>query len=242
MYKGSKIGVVILAYNVEGFIRNSIEKLPAFVDRIYVIDDGSSDDTANVVKALPNSNIYLAQHERNKGPGAAMLTGCKAALEDKMDIVIKLDGDDQMHSEQLEYLIMPIIGKRADYAKGDRLSNPNYWGQMSRFRLVGNILLTVLTRVASGYWHLNDSQNGFVAISKKALENINIETIYPYYGYLNDILVRLNVSNYKVLDVPMLARYGSEKSSIKLKFYIPKVSFLLLRSFLWRLWRKYIRA
>jgi glycosyltransferase involved in cell wall biosynthesis len=242
MYKQHKIGVVVPAYNVEGFIKNTIEGLPALVDRIYVIDDGSPDNTANIVKALSNSNVYLIQHERNKGPGAAMSTGCKAALEDEMDVIVKLDGDGQMPSEYMENLIMPIIERKASYTKGDRLSNPDYRGKMPRSRLFGNILLTGLTRIASGYWHINDTQNGFVAISRRALESIDVETIYPHYGYLNDILVRLNVSAFEVQDVPMPAKYGSEKSSIKYRGYIPHVSFVLLRRFLWRLWGKYIRA
>jgi len=239
MYEQHKIGVIIICYNVEAFIKNTIEELPALVDRIYVIDDGSSDNTANIAKALSNSKVSLIQHDRNKGPGAAMLTGCKAALEDKMDVIVKLDGDGQMPSEQIENLIMPIVEGKADYTKGDRLSNPDYRRGMSRFRLFGNILLTGLTRSVSGYWHVNDTQNGFVAISKRGLEGINIETMYHYYGYLNDILVRLNVSGFKVLDVPMAAKYGKEKSSIRFRRYIIKVSFLLLTRFLWRLKVKY---
>jgi len=181
MYKQHRIGVVVLAYNVEGFLKSTIEELPALVDRIYFVDDGSSDNTANIAKALSNSKVSLIQHDRNKGPGAAMSTGCKAALEDKMDVIIKLDSDSQMPSDQIENLIMPIVGKKADYTKGDRLSNPENRRSMPRFRLFGNILLTRLTRIASGYWHVNDTQNGFIAISKRALESINIETIYPYY-------------------------------------------------------------
>ena len=239
-YKQHRIGVVVPAYNVEGFLKSTIEELPAIVDRIYVVDDGSSDNTANIAKALCNSKVYLIQHERNKGPGAAMATGCKAALADKMDVIIKLDGDGQMPSEQIENLIMPIVERRVDYTKGDRLSNPDYRKSMPRFRLFGNTLLTGLTRLASGYWHVNDTQNGFVAISKRALESINIETICPYYGYLNDILIRLNISDLEVQDVPMPARYGREKSSIRLRGYIIKVSFLLVTRFLWRLKMKYL--
>ena len=242
MYKGNKIGVVIPAYNVERFIKDTIDEVPAFVDRIYIIDDGCYDNTANIVQVLSNHNVYLVQHGRNKGPGAATVTGYQAALKDKMDIVVKLDGDGQMPSERIEHLIMPIIENGVDYTKGDRLSNPAHRGNIPKFRLFGNILLTGLTRIASGYWHLSDSQNGFVAISKRALENIDVATIYPYYGYLNDILVRLSVNNFRVLDIPMPAKYQGEKSSIKYKFYIPKVSFLLLRRFLWRLWRKFVTA
>ena len=235
MYENKKISVVIPAYNVEKHLKSTIEELPAFIDRVYVIDDGSSDNTACVVETLSNSRVCLIKHKTNKGPGAAMATGYKAALNDKMDIVVKLDGDGQMLPEEIRSLISPIIEKKVDYTKGDRLSNSNHRRTMPKFRLFGNFLLTWLTRIASGYWHVNDTQNGFVAISRQALENINIETIYPYYGYLNDILVRLNVSGFKFQDVPMPAKYGDEKSSIRLRSYIPKVCFFLVTRFLWRL-------
>lgn len=242
MYKQYKIGVVVLAYNVGIFLKNIVEEMPTFVDRIFIVDDGSSDNTAEVAKSISYSRVLLIQHDRNKGPGVAMSTGCKAALENEMDIIVKLDGDGQMPLEKIKDLIIPIIERKVDYAKGDRLSTPDYRKGMPRFRLLGNILLTWITRIASGYWHVNDTQNGFVAISKRALKRINIETMYHYYGYLNDILVRLNLSNFKVLDVPMPAKYGREKSSIQLIRYIPRVSSLLLTKFLWRLKVKYFHS
>ena len=242
MYKQYRIGVVVPAYNVEKLLKSTIEELPAFVDRVYVVDDGSSDNTADIANALCNSKVSLIQHSRNKGPGATVSTGCQAALTDGMDVIVKLDGDGQMPPEQMENLVMPIIEGKADYTKGDRLSNPDYRRGMPKFRLFGNILLTWLTRIASGYWHVNDTQNGFVAMSKRVLESINIETIYCYYGYLNDILVRLNVRNFRVQDVPMPAKYGAEKSSIQLKHYIVKVSFLLLTRWVWRLKVKYCQC
>ncbi|MFA4836159.1 MAG: glycosyltransferase family 2 protein, partial [Dehalococcoidia bacterium] len=100
---------------------------------------------------------------------------------------------------------------------------------------------TWLSRIATGYWHLSDPQNGFTAISKKALEDIKPDTLYSFYGNANDILVRLNINHFKIQDVPMPSRYGEEKSSIKYRTYIPKVSLLLLRRFVWRLWKKYIK-
>lgn len=240
MYKEHRVAVVIPAFKVEKFIRNTIEGLPSFVDRIYVIDDGSPDGTADVVLSLNHSRVNLIRHETNRGPGAALSTGYQAALADNMDIAVKVDGDGQMPPEQIENLILPLVEGRADYTKGDRLCNSEYCQSMPRFRLFGNRMLTWLTRLASGYWHLSDAQNGFTAISKKALQSIN-QNLYPYYGYLNDLLAQLNVHRFEVIDIPMPAKYGSEKSSIKYRVYIPKVSFLLLRRFLWRLWKKYLR-
>jgi len=240
MYDGREVGVVVLAYNVSEFIGDTIRSLPDFIDKIYVIDDGNVDNTSELVKSLNHNSVKLVQHETNMGPGAALSTGYKAALEDKMDIIVKVDGDGQMPADRIDDMIIPIIEGKADYAKGNRISNKDYRQGMPRFRLVGNLLLTWLTRIASGYWHLSDSQNGFTAISKAALQKINLE-LYPYYGYLNDILIQLNICSVRILEISMPAKYGKEKSSIQLRTYIPKLSFFLLRRFLWRLSVKYFR-
>ncbi len=240
MYKGHKIGVVVLAYNVEKFIVSTVEELPNFVDKVYVIDDGSVDKTAEVVRNLGYPQVILIEHGKNKGPGAGLKTGYQAALSDDIDITVKVDGDGQMPVEYMEPLIDPIVLGKADYTKGDRLSRVENRKGMPRFRLFGNLILTWLNRIASGYWNINDPQNGYTAISKSALNIVNSNNIYAYYGYLNDILVQLNIHHFKVIDVQMPSKYGEEKSSIKLRKYIPKLSAFLLRRFLFRLKRKYI--
>jgi glycosyltransferase involved in cell wall biosynthesis len=240
MYNGHKIGVVVLAYNVAEFIGDTIRELPDFTDKIYVVDDGSVDQTPEIVKSFNHGSAKLIRHEINRGPGAALNSGYRAALEDKIDIIVKVDGDGQMPADQMENIIIPIVEGKADYTKGDRISNRYNRQGMPRFRLAGNLLLTWLTRIASGYWRISDSQNGFIAISGTALQKMNLK-LYPYYGYLNDLLIQLNVHSARVLDVPMPAKYGKEKSSIRLRAYIPKLSFFLLRRFLWRLMVKYFR-
>ena len=227
MYRQQKIGVVIPAYNVEKQIDDTVKHLPDIIDRIYVVDDGSKDNTAGVAGAA-SDRVRLLRHPTNRGPGAAMTTGFLEALRDDLDIVVKVDGDGQMRPDQIERLIQPIVEQKADYTKGDRLSCPDLYRTMPRFRLFGNIILTWLTRIASGYWQVQDTQNGFIAISKRALREIDVERIYPYYGYLNDILVRLNVGGFTIRDVAMPAHYGNERSSIRLKRYVPKVSLFLL--------------
>ena len=241
MYKEHKIGVVILAYNEGNHIKDTIETLPDFVDRIYVVDDGSADKTAEIVKTLTDQRICLIQHEVNKGPGAALVTGYKTALKEEMDVIVKMDGDNQMDPEQLPNLLEPIVERRAEYTKGNRLLSPEYRSGMSKWRFLGNSMLTFLTKIGSGYWQMMDPQNGYTAISKSALARINLDSIYPYYGYLNDILVKLNVyDGHRVVDVVMPARYGGERSSIKYSKYIVKVSWMLLRNFFWRLKMKYV--
>jgi glycosyltransferase involved in cell wall biosynthesis len=224
MYKEHKIGVVIPAHNEENHIKDTIETLPDFVDKIYVIDDGSTDKTSEIVKTLTEQNlrIHLLQHEVNKGPGAALVTGYKAALKEEMDVIVKMDGDNQMDPEQLPNLLEPIIEGKADYTKGNRLLSPEYRKGMSKWRFLGNSMLTFLTKIGSGYWQMMDPQNGYTVTSRSVLEIISLDSIYPYYGYLNDILVKLNVYGYK---------YSK---------YIVKVSLMLLRDFFWRLKMKYV--
>ena len=136
MYKEHKIGVVILAHNEENHIKDTIETLPDFIDKIYVVDDGSADKTAEIVKTLTEQNqrIHLIQHEVNKGPGAALVTGYKAALKEEMVAIVKMDGDNQMDPEQLPNLLEPIIEGKADYTKGNRLLSLEYRKGMTKWR------------------------------------------------------------------------------------------------------------
>lgn len=240
MYKEHKIGVVSPAYNEEDHIRDTIETMPDFVDKIYIVDDESTDKTAEIVMTLTDQRIQLLQHEVNKGMGAALVTGYKAALKDELDIIAKMDGDNQMDPEQLPNLLEPIIEGMADYTKGNRLLSPAYRRGMSKWRFFGNAILTFLTKIGSGYWQIMDPQNGYTAVSRRVLERIDIDMIYPYYGYCDDILAKLNVYGYRVMDIVMHARYMNEHSKIKYSTYIVKVSLMLLRVFFWRLKIKYI--
>ncbi|WP_227357611.1 glycosyltransferase family 2 protein [Haladaptatus salinisoli] len=253
MYEGHTIGVVVPAYNEEGFVGDVLDSLPDFVDRVYAIDDASTDGTWEEISAhsaierAPRAGIsndtdgwvVAIRHDRNRGAGGAIKTGYLAAREDGIDVTVTIDADGQMNPNMMTRFIDPIVAGEADYAKGNRLSNPEYRYDMPRFRLFGNYLLTGLTRIASGYWNVTDPQNGYTAISLTALEAIDLEGMYEYYGYCNDILVKLNVAGMQVVDVDMPASYGDEESSIKYADYIPKVSLMLLRNFLWRLGSRY---
>lgn len=242
MYKDHSIAVVVPAYNEENLIKNTLTTIPDFVDRIYVINDASIDNTQKIIDelCLANSRIKSIIHEKNSGVGAAISSGYRNSLQDGMDITVVMDGDNQMDPGALTFLLEPVIQNRADYTKGNRLLNPEFRKGMSTWRFVGNSILTILTKFSSGYWKLMDPQNGYTAISKKALSLINLHHIYPRYGYLNDILVKLNVYNFRVMNIEIPAKYGCEKSKIKYGRYIRKVSWLLLMDFLYRLKMKYV--
>ncbi len=232
---GYKLGIVVPAYNEEELIGETLDGMPPGADRIYVVDDCSTDATCQVIKSINNERICVLSHGQNRGVGAAITTGYKKALEDNIDIVIVMAGDNQMHAEHLPELLAPIIQNKADYTKGNRLCHLEYCRGMSGWRLFGNILLTGLTKIASGYWEIRDPQNGYTAITREALTRINLDRVYPRYGYCNDLLVKLNVAGCRVVDVPIPARYGKERSKIKYTKYINNVLLLLLRNFLWRL-------
>lgn len=241
MYRGKSIGIVVPAYNEELLIAKVIQTIPDYVDRIYVVDDCSTDQTYGVAERyLRDSRLKLTRHINNKGVGAAIITGYKQALNDNLDIAAVMAGDHQMDPLQLLKLLDPLVEGAADYCKGDRLSRFDLTKGMSRWRKAGNTILTRLTRISSGYWTLQDPQNGYTAINRETLIQLDLNKVYPRYGYCNDLLAKLNVLGAKVRDVPIPARYGEEKSKIKYGSYIRKVSLLLLRNFFWRITHKYI--
>ncbi|WP_232316166.1 glycosyltransferase family 2 protein [Methanosarcina vacuolata] len=237
--ESTRIGVVVPAYNEELLISETLSGIPEYVDRIYVIDDGSTDRTGEIVKKFGDSRIVYLRHEVNKGVGAGIIDGYKLALKDEMDIVAVMAGDNQMDPVQLPRLIFPIIEGRADYTKGNRLLTDNFRTGMSKWRSLGNLLLSFITKIGSGYWHVMDPQNGYTAISRQALDVIDLDSVYPYYGYCNDLLIKLNAFGMRVMDVVMPARYGRERSKIHYGKFIRKVAPMIFRGFLWRLRVKY---
>jgi glycosyltransferase involved in cell wall biosynthesis len=235
----TRIGVVVPAYNEELLIAETLRGIPEYVDKIYVIDDASIDRTGEIVKKFGDPRVVYFRHEVNKGVGAAIIDGYKLAVKDEMDVVAVMAGDNQMDPAQLPRLIFPIIEGRADYAKGNRLLTDDFMTGMSRWRSFGNLLLSFITKIGSGYWQVMDPQNGYTAISRQALEVIDLDSVYPYYGYCNDLLIKLNAFGMRVMDVVMPARYGNEKSKIRYGKFIRKVGPMIFRGFLWRLRIKY---
>lgn len=241
-YRGYTIAVVVPAHNEQLLIGETLTGIPDFVARVYVVNDCSTDKTQDIIDyyAKHDKSIIPIQHEVNQGVGAAITTGYKKALEDNMDIVAVMAGDNQMDPAFLPQLLDPIIDKKCDYSMGNRLIISKYRERMSKWRFLGNVFLTLLTKISSGYWKMVDPQNGYTAISKRALEQINLDRIYSRYGYCNDMLVKLNVENFRIACIPHPPRYGLETSGIRYGPYIVKVSNLLLKNFLWRMKVKYL--
>ncbi|MBN1855452.1 MAG: glycosyltransferase family 2 protein [Dehalococcoidia bacterium] len=247
MYRDKKIGVVVPAYNEEPHIRKVLQGMPDFVDAVYVVDDASTDHTADIVRewflsgagtgSHSGTHVELLQHPENRGVGAAIVTGYKRCLADSMDISAVMAGDNQMDPAELSGLCYPIVDGVADYTKGDRTSDRAHLAGMSYFRRSGNWLLRWLTRIAIGNMKVNDPQNGYTAASAALLAAMPLERLYPRYGYCNQLLLWVSAGQRRMIEVPMPSRYLGEKSKIRYGVYIPKVSWLLLRLWLERVRR-----
>lgn len=240
-----KIAVVVPAYNESHLIGQVIQSMPEYVDRVYVVDDSSQDDTVAKVKASikksKRSRVELIELASNSGVGAAIVRGYRKAVEDGMEVVAVMAGDAQMDPADLANVLDPVIVGQADYVKGNRLFTGEAWKIIPKTRYLGNAFLSLLTKISSGYWHLADSQTGFTAISAETIKLLPLYRLYPRYGYPNHILAMLNVFNQRVKDVPVRPIYNiGEKSGIRLWRIIPTLSWLLFKNFTWRMWQKYV--
>ncbi len=241
MLEGKSIAVVVPAYREEELIGATLGGIPGFVDRIYVVDDASPDATGERARTFGDSRVSVLTHERNEGVGAAIVTGYDRALADGVDVVCVMAGDNQMDPGELETLVRPVAHGEVDYAKANRLFTGEAWRVIPRHRYVGNAILSLLTKIASGYWHVADSQSGYTAISREMLAQLDRHRLYRGYGFPNDMLVHLNVWNARVRDFPSRPVYGvGERSGIKIRRVVPRISWLLLKGFLWRLREKYV--
>ena len=240
MYRDKKVGVVVPAWNEEEHIGLVLQGMPGFVDAVYVVDDASTDRTADIVRSFccgdgtSRPRVELIQHPVNRGVGGAIVTGYKRALADGMDIATVMAGDNQMEPQYLPTVLDPVVDGHADYAKGTRLTHPVHLKGMSPWRTVGNFTLRWLTVIASGNRSITDPQNGYAATSREALEALDLDAVYPYYGYCNDLLIRLSAQHRRIVEIPHPSMYHGEVSKIRYRMYIPRVSMLLLRLFILR--------
>src|SRR5881396_2058217 len=149
--------------------------------------------------------------------------------------------DNQMDVSDLESLALPVVRGEVDYAKANRLVSGEAWKLIPRARYLGNAILSMLTKIASGYWHVADSQSGYTAISRQMLAALDLDRVYTGYGFPNDFLVHLNVWNARVRDFPSRPVYGvGERSGIRYHKVVPRISWLLLKGFFWRMREKYV--
>jgi glycosyltransferase involved in cell wall biosynthesis len=240
MYKGQRIATVLPAHNEARHIGDAVRTMPEFVDHIIVVDDCSRDGTADAARATGDARVVVLQPAQNQGVGGATLLGYEKGVELGSDILVKMDGDGQMDAAYLPALLDALVEQNYDYAKGNRFLAGESLAQMPKVRLVGNIVLTFMTKLATGYWHIFDPQNGYTAIKADALRVLDLKTIHRRFFFENDMLGHLNYQNLRVRDVAIPARYGEEVSDLnpfKIGVTFP---FLLLRRFFRRLYQKYV--
>jgi glycosyltransferase involved in cell wall biosynthesis len=238
--EGKRVAVVVPAYDEETLVGPTVCAIPSFVDLIYVVDDASRDSTAERAgSADPRAKVI--RHETNRGVGAAIVTGYKRAVADEVDVTCVMAADGQMDPEDLETLAKAVASGAVDYAKANRLASGQAYRLIPKTRFFGNAILSFLTKIASGYWHIADSQSGYTAVSLETLRMLELDRLYPRYGFPNDVLVQLNVWNRRVRDYPSRPIYGvGERSGIRLWKVVPTIAWLLLKRFCWRLGQKYV--
>jgi len=241
MVEGKRVAVVVPAYREEHLVATTLRGIPDVVDRVYVVDDASPDETAERAREASDARTEVIVHEQNGGVGAAIVTGYKRALAERIDVVVVMAADNQMDPDELPSLVEPVARGEADYVKANRLFTGEAWSVIPHNRYLGNAVLSLLTKIASGYWHVADSQAGYAALGLDALSRLDLDRIYRRYGFPNDILVHLNVINARVRDVPSRPIYGvGERSGIRLRKVVPRISWLLVKGFFWRMREKYV--
>jgi glycosyltransferase involved in cell wall biosynthesis len=245
VYRGLRIAIVMPAYQVANYVGQAVRSVPSWVDEVLVIDDASSDETATTVAALGDPRVTMIRRRRNGGVGAAISSGYREVLRridqgPPIDVAVVMAGDGQMDPADLPALLDPIAEGRADYVKGNRFRHPDLWRRMPKARIVGNALLSLLTRLSSGYPQLFDSQCGYTAISRATLQRTGA-WLYPRYGYLNELLVRLRLVEARLVEVPVRPVYEGQPSGIRLTTVLHPILSLVLRSMLWRWWVQRLR-
>lgn len=243
MFKNNCIAVVIPAYNEQLLISRVVDTMPGYVDHIVVVDDSSVDGTAGIVENLcsRNTRLVLLRHEENQGVGAAIATGYKWARDHEINVTAVMAADFQMDPEDLPRILEPVCTGECDYTKGNRLFRGESWSMIPKYRYIGNSFLSLMTKIASGYWHVADSQSGYTAISLTALKTLDLDSIYPRYGMPNDLLVKLNIASFRVRDVSIRPVYNvGEKSGIKVRKVMFTIPWILFKGFWRRMFEKYV--
>jgi len=214
----ASIGVVIPAYRVKAQVLEVINSIGPEVQKIIVVDDACPEKSGEYVKQnTKDSRVEVIFHDVNMGVGGAVKTGYRRALELKLDIIVKIDGDGQMDNSKIEEIVTPLKSGLADYAKGNRFFDVEAVRSMPKVRILGNLGLSFMTKLSSGYWQIFDPNNGFTAISKSKLQLIPLEKVDNRYFFESDMLFRLYLEGADVKDISMPAIYGSEKSNLSIR-------------------------
>jgi len=234
------IAVVIPSYKVTRHILGVIAGIGSEVGLIFVIDDKCPDGSGAYVREhCTDPRVSVLDHAVNQGVGGAVMTGYSAAIAAGATVIVKVDGDGQMDASLIPWFVAPILSGEADYAKGNRFFDLEQIRSMPPLRLFGNAVLSLITKVSSGYWDIYDPTNGFTAIHANVARILSFDKISKRYFFETDMLFRLNTLHARVVDVAMDAVYGDEVSNLKITRIISEFAFKHVRNFLKRLFYNY---
>ena len=237
-----RIFVVMPAYNEAAQIGGVIGRIPAMVERIIVVNDNSSDDTAEAAKGAGDGRVEVITNSENLGVGGATMAGYSQGGREGADIVVKIDGDGQMDPEAISKLVKPIIGGAADYTKGFRFHDRKTLETMPKVRLFGNLGLSYLVKMASGYWSIFDPTNGFTAIHRGTLELLELENISRDYFFETDMLCNLYRAGAVIKDVLIPVHYGDEASNLSPAKTLCQFPVKLFKAYVQRIiWNYYVK-
>ena len=231
MLEGRRIVVLIPAFDEERHVGGVIATMPAFVDAMVVVDDGSDDRTSEIARAMGDARVVVERHPRRRGVGAALTTGYHRAIELTSaddDALCVMAGDGQMDPSDLERVARPIVTGASDYVKGDRFGDPTVRQSMGLGRFIGGHTFTRLTSLAIGQT-ISDSQCGFTALSRRAAQRLDLDGLWPGFGYPNDILGQLKTRKLRVKEVPVRPIYGTQTSKLRLR-HLPPIFYLIGRA------------
>lgn len=234
------IAVVIPCYRVRPHILDVISAIGSGVSRIYVVDDCCPEGSGQLVQEkCTDPRVHIIWHPENRGVGGALKSGYRQAIEDGMEIVVKIDGDGQMDPQLIPLFTRPIMAGEADYSKGNRFYDLEKIRSMPAIRIFGNAVLSMVAKFSTGYWNIFDVTNGYTAIHTKVLKKIPFSKISDRYFFETDMLFRLNTIRASVIDIPMDAVYGDEKSSLKISSILTDFAFKHLKNSFKRIFYNY---
>jgi glycosyltransferase involved in cell wall biosynthesis len=216
VHHGLRIAVVVPCYNVEAHINEVVETIPDYVSHVVLVNDGSSDRTGELIKLATGGRVFGIHLARNRGVGEAVLTGFARAAEMGADVLVKMDGDGQMDPRYLPLLVEPLLLGKADYTKGNRFRNVLLPDGMPTVRRVGNAVLSFLNKSASGYWNVFDPTNGYIAMRREIIDIVPANWIHRRFFFESSMLIALGIMGAVVLDVALPARYGLERSNLRI--------------------------
>jgi glycosyltransferase involved in cell wall biosynthesis len=240
VYKGLQVAVVVPAHNEERHVATVVSTAPPVVDLVVVVDDASSDGTGEAATAVGDPRCTVIRHEVNQGVGGAIVTGHRHALAAGADVCVVMAGDGQMDPAFLAPLLDPIADNGYGFTKANRFFSLTSFDGMPRVRILGNVLLSFMTKASSGYWQLFDPQNGYTAVHRDALAKVPLDRLRRDYAFENDLLIHLNIARVRAVDVPIPARYGDEVSGLRIWRDAARLSRALIAGFWRRIWWKYV--